>query len=129
VGLDIRRVGVVGAGAMGRRIAQVSAAAGCDVHLFDMATDAVARARDMVREDLAQGAAKGRLTQDDADATLARIVPAADLAQLQVCDLVVEARSVPAVRASRPRPSTSSTRVAAAMRFARCASAWDRASR
>jgi 3-hydroxybutyryl-CoA dehydrogenase len=88
---DIRKVGVVGAGAMGRGIAQVCAAAGCDVHLFDMAAGAFARARDAVREDLAQGVKKGRLTQEDADATLARMHPATELAQLQGCDLVVEA--------------------------------------
>jgi 3-hydroxybutyryl-CoA dehydrogenase len=91
VSLDIRKVGVVGAGAMGRGIAQVCAAAGCDVHLFDMATGAVSRARDAVREDLAQRVAKGRLTQEDADATLARIAATTELTQLQGCDLVVEA--------------------------------------
>ena len=35
---QIRKVGIVGAGAMGRGIAQVCAAAGCEVALFDMAT-------------------------------------------------------------------------------------------
>jgi 3-hydroxybutyryl-CoA dehydrogenase len=84
-------VGIVGAGAMGRGIAQVCAAAGCDVQLFDMAAEAVARARDAVRDDLSQGVAKGRLTQEDADATLARIQPATELFQLDGCDLVVEA--------------------------------------
>jgi 3-hydroxybutyryl-CoA dehydrogenase len=87
----IRKVGIVGAGAMGRGIAQVCAAAGCEVQLFDMATDAVTRARDMVREDLTQGVAKGRLSQAEADATLARIQPANALARLDGCDLVVEA--------------------------------------
>jgi 3-hydroxybutyryl-CoA dehydrogenase len=84
-------VGVVGAGAMGRGIAQVCAAAGCDVRMFDTSAEAVARARDAVRDDLAQGVTKGRLTQEDADATLARVVPATELAQLQDCNLVVEA--------------------------------------
>ena len=91
MGINIRRVGVVGAGARGRGIGQVCAAAGCEVHLFDMAAEAVARARDAVRDDLAQGVAKGRLTQEDADATLARLLPATELAQLRGCDLVVEA--------------------------------------
>jgi 3-hydroxybutyryl-CoA dehydrogenase len=76
---------------MGRGIAQVCAAAGCDVQLFDMAADAVARAREAVREDLALGVAKGRLAQEDADATLARIRPASELSRLNGCDLVVEA--------------------------------------
>lgn len=88
---DIRKVGIVGAGAMGRGIAQVCATAGCDVQLFDMNAEAVARALDAVRDDLAQGVAKGRLAQEDADATLARIQPTTELARLGGCDLVVEA--------------------------------------
>jgi 3-hydroxybutyryl-CoA dehydrogenase len=90
VSQEIRRVGIIGAGAMGRGIAQVCAAAGCDVRLFDMAAGAVARARDAVRDDFSQGVAKGRLAQPDADATLERIQPAAELAELDDCDLVVE---------------------------------------
>ena len=56
-----------------------------------MAAEAVARAREAVREDLAQGVAKGRLAQEDADATLARIQAALELSQRSGCDLVVEA--------------------------------------
>ncbi|MEJ8851195.1 3-hydroxyacyl-CoA dehydrogenase [Variovorax rhizosphaerae] len=88
---DLRKVGVVGAGAMGRGIAQVCAAAGCSVQLVDSATDALARAIDSVRDDLSQAVAKGRLSQADADATLSRIEPVSELKQLSGCELVVEA--------------------------------------
>jgi 3-hydroxybutyryl-CoA dehydrogenase len=81
----------VGAGAMGRGIAQVCAAAGCGVHLFDTSAEAVARGLDAVRADLAQAVSKGKLAQEDADATLARIRPASELRQLGDCELVVEA--------------------------------------
>lgn len=91
MGQEVKRVGVIGAGAMGRGIAQVCAAAGCTVQLFDMAAEAVAKARDAVRADLAQGVSKGRLSQDEADATLERIRPAGELSQLADCELVVEA--------------------------------------
>jgi 3-hydroxybutyryl-CoA dehydrogenase len=47
---DIDGVGIFGAGAMGRGSAQVCAAAGCDVHLFDVAAEAVSRARDPIRD-------------------------------------------------------------------------------
>jgi 3-hydroxybutyryl-CoA dehydrogenase len=87
----LQKVGIVGAGAMGRGIAQVCAAAGCTVRLFDAAGDALARALEAVRADLAQGVARGKLAQEEADATLARIVPAGELAQLADCELVVEA--------------------------------------
>ncbi|HSW16844.1 MAG TPA: 3-hydroxyacyl-CoA dehydrogenase [Ramlibacter sp.] len=87
----MRSVGIVGAGAMGRGIAQVCAAAGCAVRLFDAVPEAASRAREAVRADLAQGVAKGKLAQEDADATLERIRPAATLEAFADCDLVVEA--------------------------------------
>ena len=67
------------------------AGAGCDVQLFDMSAHAVAIARKAVGDDLAQGVAKGRLSQEEADATLARIQPAPELTLFSDCDLVVEA--------------------------------------
>jgi 3-hydroxybutyryl-CoA dehydrogenase len=76
---------------MGRGIAQVCAAAGCGVQLFDTVQEGVTRALEAVRADLAQSVAKGRLSQDDADATLARIQPARELGQMGECELVVEA--------------------------------------
>ena len=87
----VQRVGVVGAGAMGRGIAQVCAAAGCAVQLFDSADGAVSRGLASVRDDLEQAVAKGRLSQKDADATLSRIRPVDDVRQFGDCDLVVEA--------------------------------------
>jgi 3-hydroxybutyryl-CoA dehydrogenase len=66
-------VGVVGAGAMGRGIAQVAAAAGHRVLLSDAITAVVDRARDTIRAGLARDVAKGRLDQTRADALLARI--------------------------------------------------------
>lgn len=76
---------------MGRGIAQVCAAAGCSVQLFDTAPDAVERALQAVREDLAVGVRKGKASEEDAHETLARIRPAASLQELAGCDLVVEA--------------------------------------
>jgi 3-hydroxybutyryl-CoA dehydrogenase len=89
--LELRTIGVIGAGAMGRGIAQVCAAAGCAVRLFDTAPDAVASALQAVQGDLAQAVRKGKLAQGEADATLARIQPTAELQGLADCDLVVEA--------------------------------------
>lgn len=87
----VERVGIIGAGAMGRGIAQVCAAAGCTVRLFDMSQDAVGKAIETVRADLMQGVSRGKLSQEEADATLARLVPAEALQALSDCDLVVEA--------------------------------------
>jgi 3-hydroxybutyryl-CoA dehydrogenase len=76
---------------MGRGIAQVCAAAGCKVQLFDSAEQAASRALSAVRDDLAQAVGKGKLAQEDADATLARIQAVTDLRQLGDCELIVEA--------------------------------------
>lgn len=88
-------IGVIGAGAMGSGIAHVAAAAGHDVILGDVATDAVSRARAGIATLLARDVVKGRLTQADADATLARIRDAGDVragfAAFSPCGLVIEA--------------------------------------
>jgi 3-hydroxybutyryl-CoA dehydrogenase len=91
LGQSLKCIGVVGAGAMGRGIAQVCAVAGCHVKLFDVADGAVMRAISVVRDDLMQSVAKGRIEQGDADAVLRRIAAAHSLAQMDECDLVVEA--------------------------------------
>ena len=88
---DLRRVGIVGAGAMGRGIAQVCAMAGCGVKLFDAAEGAVSRAIDAVREDFARATAKGVMSESDAEAALARMVGIDSLDQMKGSDLVVEA--------------------------------------
>lgn len=84
-------IGIVGTGAMGRGIAQIAAQAGLRVKLFDTNPQAVEAARTTLADTLARLAAKGRLTADEADATVARLLPAATLADLADCDLVVEA--------------------------------------
>ena len=84
-------VGVVGAGAMGRGIAQVLAACGCEVRLYDANEAAVDAAIASVASVLGKQVEKGKLTADARDATLARLIPATDLAQLAGVKLVVEA--------------------------------------
>ena len=88
-------VGVVGAGAMGRGIAQVAAAAGHRVLLSDARPEVVDRARDTIRSGLARDVAKGRLDQPRADALLARIenvgATTSGLGAFAECGLVIEA--------------------------------------
>ena len=84
-------VGVVGAGAMGRGIAQVLAQCGCRVHLYDANAAAIDAAIASIAEVLGKQVAKGKLDADKRDATLARIVPAHALGKLASCALVVEA--------------------------------------
>jgi 3-hydroxybutyryl-CoA dehydrogenase len=88
-------VGVVGAGAMGAGIAQVAAVAGHEVVLGDVQSGAVDRARATIAKALARDVEKGRATRESADATLARIRDAGDLAAgysaYAGCGIVIEA--------------------------------------
>jgi 3-hydroxybutyryl-CoA dehydrogenase len=88
-------VGVVGAGAMGRGIAQVAATAGHRVILGDLDTLAVARARESIRAALDREVSKQRLERAAADAVLGRICAAGELSSgmeaFAPCGVVIEA--------------------------------------
>jgi len=84
-------VGVVGAGTMGAGIAQVAAAAGHRTLLLDAREGAAAQAVAGVAARLRRSAARGQLPAAQAEATVARLEPVADLGDLAGCDLVVEA--------------------------------------
>ena len=88
---EIRRIGVVGAGTMGRGIVQLFAQAGHEVYCFDAWDGAVAKAMDFIGGLIERSVEKGRQSREDADALLARIHPCDTIAQLADCDLVVEA--------------------------------------
>lgn len=84
-------VGIVGAGVMGRGIAQLAAAAGIAVVLTDASPHVAADARAFVGKMLARAVDKGRMSQADADAALARLQLAEGVESLARCDVVVEA--------------------------------------
>ncbi len=84
-------VGVVGAGAMGGGIAQVAAAAGHRVVLFDARDGAAAQAVTRLRDVFATLAVKGRMTAEAADTATSRLSAATTLADLAPAGLVVEA--------------------------------------
>ncbi|MDF3933925.1 3-hydroxyacyl-CoA dehydrogenase NAD-binding domain-containing protein, partial [Pseudomonas citronellolis] len=86
-----QRIGVIGAGAMGRGIAQLFASAGVPVRLYDSRAESVQQALDFNRELLERAAAKGKLDADALAATLQRLRPAHSLDELADCDLLVEA--------------------------------------
>jgi 3-hydroxybutyryl-CoA dehydrogenase len=86
-----RTVGVVGAGAMGRGIAQVCTQAGSIVKLFDTQAQAVAKARDEVFAQWHKLQDKGRMAADQVAACEQRLQAANALQDLADCDLVVEA--------------------------------------
>jgi 3-hydroxybutyryl-CoA dehydrogenase len=84
-------VGVIGAGAMGRGIAQIAAQAGSTVLLFDTQASAITQARESVAQQWDKLLEKGRMSVDDVQDCKVRLQAATELAQLSGCDLVVEA--------------------------------------
>ncbi|MCB2038457.1 MAG: 3-hydroxyacyl-CoA dehydrogenase, partial [Ottowia sp.] len=88
---EYKTVGIVGAGAMGRGIAQIAAQAGSTVLLFDTQAAAIEQARAAIAAQWDRMVEKGKLPADAAAGHKARLLPAATLAELKGCDLVVEA--------------------------------------
>ncbi len=86
-----RKLGMVGAGMMGGGIALNAAQRGIPVVLIDRDLPAAERGKAYAVKALSRQVDKGRMTQDKADAILARITPAADFNGLRDADVVVEA--------------------------------------
>ena len=86
-----RTIAVVGAGLMGRGIAQVAAQAGFDIALFDVKPGAAAEGKRAIGATLATLAAKQKLSAEDAARAAARISVVDELGELSRVDLVIEA--------------------------------------
>ncbi|OYQ40132.1 3-hydroxyacyl-CoA dehydrogenase [Rhodoferax sp. TH121] len=84
-------IGIVGAGAMGRGIAQIAAQAGSTVWLFDLNPDAARAAREQLHAQWNTLVTKQRIQPADAETYLSRIHVASGLEDLAPCELVVEA--------------------------------------
>ncbi len=88
---NIQAIGIVGAGQMGRGIAQVAAQSGFDVVLYDAFNNSLEFGFNFIKTQLDKGAEKGKWTSVDAATALGRIKTTLDLGQLKACDLVIEA--------------------------------------
>jgi 3-hydroxybutyryl-CoA dehydrogenase len=88
---DLPTIAVVGAGLMGRGIAQVAAQAGFDVLLYDLRPGAATEAMGAIAATLAMLADKGKLNAADATRAATRIVPVEELRGIAGADLVIEA--------------------------------------
>jgi 3-hydroxybutyryl-CoA dehydrogenase len=89
--MNVKRVGVIGAGTMGNGIAQVFAQAEFGVRLIDSAAPALDRARVAIERSLARFVEKGRMTPADRDAALGRLTAGTSVDSLADCDYIVEA--------------------------------------
>ncbi len=89
--MDIKTIGVVGAGTMGNGIAQVCAQAGYSVIMNDREDAFVQRGLSSIGKSLGKLAEKGKFSAEERDAIYGRITPSTALEDLRRADLVVEA--------------------------------------
>ncbi|GAA1632247.1 3-hydroxyacyl-CoA dehydrogenase family protein [Actinoplanes couchii] len=85
------RLAVIGSGLMGSGIAQVSAQAGWQVTMRDVDDASLTRGMGAIEDSLTRFVTKGRITEEDLQATLARITPTTDLDAVADADVVIEA--------------------------------------
>jgi len=88
---NLQVIGIVGAGQMGRGIAQVAAQTGYEVIIFDAFKNSLDFGHNFIKTQLDKGAEKGKWTAEDAAKAFAHIKPALEMNELKNCDLVIEA--------------------------------------
>ena len=88
--MDIKKLGVVGAGAMGNGIAQVAAQIGCEVVMRDIKDEFVERGMKSIDRFLSRSVEKGKLEPGEKDSILGRIKGTTDMSQLKDMDFVIE---------------------------------------
>ena len=89
--MEIKKVGVVGAGAMGNGIAQMAAKIGCEVVMRDIEDAFVERGMKNIDKFLSRSVEKGKLQTEEKDAILGRIKGTTDMADIKDVDFVIEA--------------------------------------
>ncbi|MGR6429601.1 3-hydroxybutyryl-CoA dehydrogenase [Rhizobium sp. PAMB 3174] len=89
--MQIKTVGVVGAGQMGCGIAQVAAAAGYKVHVYDLNQDRIEAGLATINGNLARLVSSAKLDETERKATLERITGSSDIQDMAQVDLAIEA--------------------------------------
>jgi 3-hydroxybutyryl-CoA dehydrogenase len=89
--MNIQTIGVVGAGTMGNGIAHVAAQAGFKVLLNDTKKELIDKGINTISKNLHRAVDKGKMTAEEKDKVLSRIVPVTDLKEMAAADIVVEA--------------------------------------
>ena len=89
--MEMKRVGVIGAGTMGSGIAQIFAGAGYSVVLCDVEQRFLNRGLETIIKNLDREVAKDKISAEDKESALRRIDPVTDRAKLAECDFIVEA--------------------------------------
>jgi 3-hydroxybutyryl-CoA dehydrogenase len=91
VSVEVKTVGIIGAGTMGAGIAQVAATAGCKVIVMDSFPNAIENAKAKHEKDLQNLVDKSKITETQKNTILQSIQYTKELTQLSTCELVIEA--------------------------------------
>ncbi|MFJ8416099.1 3-hydroxybutyryl-CoA dehydrogenase [Bacillus paramycoides] len=89
--MGVQKIVVIGAGQMGSGIAQVCAMAGYDVKVQDLKQEQLDRGLAVITKNLARQVEKGRMKEEEKEATLNRLTGTLDLNSVKEADLVIEA--------------------------------------
>jgi 3-hydroxybutyryl-CoA dehydrogenase len=89
--INIRKIGIVGAGQMGRGIAQVGAMTGFEVKMYDVSKEGLKKGLDFITAQLNKGVEKNKWDQAFVQTTLKNLTLANDLSEFSDCDLLIEA--------------------------------------
>jgi len=89
--MGLKMIGIVGCGLMGSGIAEVCARADYRVVVREVNEELLERGLGRIQKSLGKAVAREKISQDQADHTLARIQGTLDLADFAECDLVIEA--------------------------------------
>jgi len=89
--VSVSRLGVIGAGTMGRGIAQVAALGGYATVIHDIAPGLAEAGATALREALEKGASRGRWSEEEAEAAANRVETATEIEELSGCGLLIEA--------------------------------------
>ncbi|MCH8862825.1 MAG: enoyl-CoA hydratase/isomerase family protein [Proteobacteria bacterium] len=88
---EVKKLGMLGAGMMGAGIAYVSARAGMEVVLLDRDTESAEKGKAYAEALVEKGVKRRKISKEKGEALLDRIHPTSDFADLEGCDLVIEA--------------------------------------
>jgi 3-hydroxybutyryl-CoA dehydrogenase len=89
--MKIKKIGVIGAGAMGSGIAQVAAQSGCDVVIQDVTDEFVKKGVDSIDRFLAKGIERGKVTEEQKKDVLSRIRGTTRIEDMGDADFIIEA--------------------------------------
>jgi 3-hydroxybutyryl-CoA dehydrogenase len=89
--MEIRKIGVVGAGQMGSGITEVAVSSGYNVLMSDVSSGAVEKGRRRIEDDLEKKVQKGKMTSDEKGGALKRLSTTTRLEDFRDCDFIIEA--------------------------------------